>query len=326
MVLAQAAEVTSCAPKRLLVLCLKLLWGVALVTVVAWYSDIGESWKTIETARPAPVAMATLLGVLSVFLAAVGVTLLGRAVGDELGWLAGIKGSCLAWVLGLLLGRVSELSLPVFWRHHLPVPQAAAVVLVDKLVSLAWLTALGALGLGLLVDPRAGLLAGGLGVAVLGSVLFVTLSDSAQRIAGKLMPARWIDRLQDLPATFRLVTQRRRSAVAANVIITGLRAALHGVILVLLMAAIGKTLSPITGVVIQAMITLSSFIPGSVMGLGYWESVYVVGLGHAGIGTADALAAALIWRALSLAIMPPIFLFGWSQGADRTAGTERRIG
>jgi hypothetical protein len=30
------------------------------------------------------------------------------------------------------------------------------------------------------------------------------------------------------------------------------------------------------------------------MGLGYWESVYVMGLGGAGIGTADALAAALI--------------------------------
>jgi uncharacterized membrane protein YbhN (UPF0104 family) len=312
--------------RRLLVLGLKLLWGLALVTLVAWYSDIGESWKAIESARPAPLVIATLLGVLSAFLAAAGVTLLGRAVNEQLGWLAGIRGFCLAWVLGFFLGRISELSLPVFWRNYLPVPQSAAVVLVDKLVSLGWLTALGAIGLGLLVDPRAGLLAGVLGVAVLGGVLFITLSDSARRTAGKLLPARWVDRLQDLPSTFRLVTQRRRSAVAANVIITGLRAALHGVILVLLMAAIGKSLSPITGVVIQAMITLSSFIPGSIMGLGYWESVYVVALGRAGIGTADALAAALIWRALSLAIMPPIFLFGWSQRTDDPVHAEQSSG
>jgi hypothetical protein len=84
------------------------------VTVVAWYSDIGESWNAIETARPAPLAPATLLGVLSVSLAAVGVTLVGRAVSDELGWLAGIKGFCLAWVLGFFLGRVSvALSRPL---------------------------------------------------------------------------------------------------------------------------------------------------------------------------------------------------------------------
>ena len=309
--------------RRLLVLGLKLFWGLALVTVVAWHSDIGESWKAIEAARPAPLLLAALLGVLSAFLAAVGVTLLGRAVNEQLGWLEGIRGFCLAWVLGFFLGRISELSLPVFWRRYLPVPQSAAVVLVDKLVSLAWLTALGAIGLGLLVDPRAGLLAGVFGVAVLGGVSFITLSDSSRRIAGKLIPARWIDRLQDLPATFRLVAQRRRSAVAANVIITGLRAVLHGLILVVLTAAIGKSLSPITGVVIQAMVTLSSFIPGSIMGLGYWESVYVVGLGHAGIGSADALAVALIWRALSLAIMLPIFLFGWSQRTDGPAGPEQ---
>ena len=82
--------------KRLLLLGLKLLWGLALVAVIAWYSDIGESWEAIKTARPAPLVLATLLGVLSVFLAAVGVTLVGRAVNDELGWLAGIKGFCLA--------------------------------------------------------------------------------------------------------------------------------------------------------------------------------------------------------------------------------------
>jgi uncharacterized membrane protein YbhN (UPF0104 family) len=309
--------------KRLLVLGLKLLWGLALVTVVAWYSDIGESWQAIETARPAPLVLATLLGVLSAFLAAVGVTLVGRAVNDELGWLAGIRGFCLAWVLGFFLGRVSEFSLPWFWRHHLPVPQAAAVVLVDKLVSLTWFTVLGAVGLGLLVDPRAGLLAGGLGAVVLGGVLFVMLSDFARRVAGKLLPARWIDRLQDLPDTFRLVTQRRRSAVVANVIITGLRAGLHGVILVLLMAAIGKTVDPIIAIAIQAMVNLTSLIPGSFMGLGYWESVYVVGLGRAGIGTADALAAALIWRVLSVAIMLPVFLFGWSQRAGGPAGTQQ---
>jgi uncharacterized membrane protein YbhN (UPF0104 family) len=196
--------------------------------------------------------------------------------------------------------------------------------LVDKLVSLAWFTVLGAVGLGLLVDPRAGLLAGGFGFLMLGGVFFVTLSDSAQRLAGKLLPSRWVDPLQDLPATFRLVTQRRRSAVVANVIITGLRAALHGAILVALMAAIGKTLDPIIGTAIQAMVTLTSLIPGSLMGLGYWESVYVMGLGRAGIGAADALAAALTWRALNLLIMPPIFLFGWSQRTDGAPGSEQR--
>jgi len=311
--------------KRLLLLGLKLLWGLALVTIVAWYSDIGESWMAIESARPAPLLLATLLGVLSVLLAAVGVTLVGRAVSDELGWLAGIKGFCLAWVLGFFLGRVSELSLPVFWRRYLPVPQAAAVVLVDKLISVTWVTVLGAVGLGLLVDPRAGLLAGGLGVAALGGIFFVMLSDSARRVASKLLPARWIELLRDLPNTFRLVTQRRRGAVVANVIITGLRAALHGVILVALMAALGKALSPVVGVAIQAMITLTSLIPGSFMGLGYWESVYVMALGRAGIGTADALAAALIWRALNLGIMLPIFLFGWSQRSGGSAGTEDSV-
>ncbi|MFZ1864992.1 MAG: lysylphosphatidylglycerol synthase transmembrane domain-containing protein [Polyangiales bacterium] len=299
--------------KRRLVFGLKLLWGLALVAVVAWFSDIGESWKVVESAHPWPLVLATLLGVSSVVLAAIGVTLVGRAVSDKLGWLAGIKGFCLAWVVGFFLGRVSEFSLPVFWRRHLSVPRAAAVVLVDKLVSLSWITALGSLGLGLLVDPVAGWLAGGLGALALGGALVVIRSPSARRVAGKLLPARWLERVRELPETFQLVTQGRRGAVAANVIITGIRALLHGFILTLLMVAIGRDLSPITGTAIQAMVSLTSLIPGSIMGLGYWESVYVLALGQAGIGTADALAAALIWRALNLAIMPPIFMFGWTQ-------------
>jgi uncharacterized membrane protein YbhN (UPF0104 family) len=312
--------------KRQLAFGLKLLWGLALVVVVAWFSDIGESWKVIEHARPLPLVLATLLGVLSVVLAAIGVTLVGRAVSDKLGWLAGIKGFCLAWVVGFFLGRVSEFSLPVFWRRHLSVPRAGAVVLVDKLISLAWIVVLGSVGLGLLVDPWAGWLAGGLGVSALGVALFVIRSASARRVARKLLPARWIDRLRELPETFHLVTQGRRGAVAANVVITGVRAVLHGLILTLLMLAIGNDLSPITGTAIQAMVSLTSLIPGSVMGLGYWESVYVLALGRAGIDTADALAAALIWRALNLAIMPPIFMFGWSQRGSGRVETEDDAG
>jgi uncharacterized membrane protein YbhN (UPF0104 family) len=299
--------------KRLLVLGLKLLWGLAIVAAVAWFSDVGESWKVIESALPIPLVLATSLGLLSVILAAVGVTLVGRAVAEELGWVAGMKGFCLAWVMGFFFGRVSEFSLPVFWRPHLSVPQAGAVVLVDKLVSLSWITLLGALGLGLLVDPMAGLLAGGLGVAAFGGVLIIVRSASARRLARRVLPTHWIDRLRELPETFHLVTQARRGAVAANVVITGLRAVLHGLILTLLMEAVGRSLSPVTGTAIQAMVSLTSLIPGSVMGLGYWESVYVLALSRTGIGTADALAAALIWRALNFLIIAPVFMFGWSQ-------------
>lgn len=308
--------------KRRLAFSLKLLWGLALVAMVAWFTDIGESWKVIEHARPLPLLLATVLGVVSVILAAIGVTLVGRAVSDRLGWLAGIKGFCLAWVVGFFLGRVSEFSLPVFWRRHLSIPQAGAVVLVDKLVSLAWIVLLGSLGLGLLVDPKAGWVAGVLGVVMLGAVLLVIRSASARRIARKLLPDRWIDRLRELPETFHVVTQGRRGAVAANAIITGARAVLHGLILTLLMVAIGKDLSPVTGTAIQAMVSLTSLIPGSVMGLGYWESVYVLALGRVGIDTANALAAALIWRALNLVIMPPIFMFGWSERATRAPAIE----
>ncbi|MGD8607510.1 MAG: lysylphosphatidylglycerol synthase transmembrane domain-containing protein [Myxococcales bacterium] len=308
--------------KRRLLFVLKLSWGLALVAVVAWFSDIGESWKVIEHAQSIPLVLATLLGVLSVLLAAIGVTVVGRAVSDRLGWLVGIKGFCLAWVVGFFLGRVSEFSLPVFWRRHLSIPQAGAVVLVDKLVSLAWIVVLGSVGLGLLVDSQAGWIAGGLGLLAIGGVFLVIRSRSARRIASKLLPALWIERLRELPDTFHLVTQGRRGSVAANVIITGVRAVLHGLILTLLMLAIGKDLSPVTATAIQAMVSLTSLIPGSVMGLGYWESVYVLALGRAGIDTPDALAAALIWRALNLIIMPPIFMFGWSQRATRAPVTE----
>jgi uncharacterized membrane protein YbhN (UPF0104 family) len=245
-------------------------------------------------------------------MAGIGVTVVGRSVSDKLTWLVGIKGFCLAWVVGFFLGRVSEFSLPVFWRRYLSVPKAAAVVLVDKLISLSWITVLGALGLGLLVDPVAGWIAGGLGALGLAAVLVVIRSPTAGRAAEKLLPARWVDRLRELPETFHLVTRGRRGALTVNAVITGFRSLLHGLILTLLMVAIGQDLNPVSATAIQAMVSLTSLIPGSVMGLGYWESVYVLALGQAGIGAQDALAAALIWRALNLAIMPPIFMFGWS--------------
>lgn len=300
------------AKRRLLVALLpKLAVGVALVVVLAWLGGFEACWAALSGSRPLPLIVAAGLLLVSLALGALGVLLIGRAVSDRLTWVAGLKGFLFAWVLGFFVGRISEFSLPVFWRHSLTLGQGAAVVLVDKAISLLWVVVLGAAGLSLFFGRSAGLLAAAFAGGGLLLMLLLVLLPQMRGLAARVLPEKLLLQLSGLGDTLRGLGVSGRRAVFGNFLLTGVRSVAHGAMLVALVVAVDRSVDLGTAVVIQAQTQLASLIPGTVMGLGTWESVYVLSLGRVGIGAATAVAISLLGRVVSLAVVLPVLLFAW---------------
>jgi uncharacterized membrane protein YbhN (UPF0104 family) len=310
----RTSPVPASAPRRAVVILLKLLLGVAIVVGLGSYAGLDRALDSVKSARIGPLWIAGALGFLSVIGAAAGVAVLGRAVQPSLPWLVALRGSLLAWGTGFFFGRLSEFLLPVFWRRHVSMSDAAAVVLVDKIVSLVWTLAIAVVGLGLLFDWRAAAFTATAGFGGMVVAAICSASPVAHRLSGRVLPVFLQRSLDQVRRAVRTLAVCGRWAVAVNFALTGVRSFLHGALLVALMTAVGQTIAVTTGACIQAMVSLASLLPGTLMGLGYWETVYVAALGRVGVEPGDALAASLLWRVVSLVLTGVVLLLGWGEG------------
>lgn len=297
--------------RKLTLFTTKLLVGLGFFTLVGRYAGFGQTLDVLGTARVGALLVAGVLGLASVIAAAAGVVVLGRALQPGLPWRYGAGGFFLAWSTGFFLGRLSELTLPVFWRRHVSLANGAAVVLVDKAVSLVWMLALGAVGLGVIFGSWVAAATSGAGLAAVIGIATSGVPPAALHLVERFVPTSLRLRFGALHDALRALIGPGQHAVAANFAISGFRSVLHGLLLVSLMGAIDRSIGLATGMCVQAMVSLSSLIPGSLMGLGYWEMIYVVALSRVGVPAVDALAASLLWRATSLILTGIVLVLGY---------------
>ena len=300
---------------------LRLLVGLVLLASVVGLVGPVEAGRALLNAQPLPLAAAALLVGASTGLGAFGAILLGRACSRGLPWREGLVGFAKAWALGFLFGRMAELALPYFWKDHLQVGQSVAVVLMDKLISLAWIAVFGVMGLILLVGVPITSSTAVLAIVTSGIVVFLVLLRLGGPMIRRLAPPVLRSDMEVAGKTLRALLQEHRGPLTANALITGVRSVLHGLILLCLLAALGHAVGLLDAVGIQALTQLSGFVPGSFMGLGLWESVYVIALGSTGLAASTAVAASFLGRAVSMLWLAPLGVLGW-QAFIRPAGID----
>lgn len=283
-----------------------LRWGIAIVALamLVWYVGPATLADTLRAMRPLPV-----LAYFAAFLAVpflYGLQLHGalRITGQQVSARRTVGAAVQSWSVGSLTpARAGDLSFAYFLRGDVPEPQAMAVVLADKLLSLVVLAAL-ALGSALVVDvPYGDALA--LGTAlVMGATLvaFVLV-----RVPGADTPLRRVVRRVLGAGGVEGWEQLRRNLSAPPLLLwTTAMVALRWMYICTINVIIFQAVdhAPGLGIVTAATAVgrLISIVPVSIGGMGIKEPAQIIIYGGAGVPADAVIAVSVVGMACGFAV------------------------
>lgn len=225
-----------------------------------------------------------------------------------------VRAAVSAWSIGLMTpARAGDLSLSVFLRPVVPVVTSTAVVLTDKLVSLAVLgLAAVATTFAIDLDPdlALGVRLSGVGVlALMVALIAAAASPPLHRLLLRVAPTRFEDRLAGALARLGQLLRHGRFLVMTVAIVTLRWTFLFGLNLVLF-RSIGVDPPILVVVAATAVGRLVSLLPFSIGGVGLKEPVQILLYEAAGVADESVIAASVLGLALTYlaaAILPLAF-------------------
>lgn len=274
------------------------------MTMLVWYVGPATLADTLRAMRPLP-----LLAYFVAFLAVpflYGLQLHGafRLSGQGLAAGTTVAAAVQSWSIGSLTpARAGDLSLGYFLRGAVPEPQAAAVVVADKLLSLVALAAL-AIGSALLVDLPYG------NAVALGTALVLAAAIAAfvlVRVPGADTPLRML--VRRVLGVGGIAGWERLQAHLASprlVLWTAAMVALRWMYICAINTIIFRAVdhSPGLGVVTAATAVgrLISIVPVSIGGMGIKEPAQIVIYGAAAVPSEAVVAVSVVGMACGFAV------------------------
>lgn len=206
-------------------------------------------------------------------------------------------------------GRLGDLGIVYFFRKDISVQDGAALLVVDKLISLSLITILSVIGVFYLVSVDAGYWLLATVVMAVGAIIFllVVARPWLESLFVRILPANvaaysagFYGALRDCLCDY--------SAIFSNYIFTSARVVLAGVSQVLVLSWFGVSAPLWYVILVQAIAQLVVIAPVSFMGIGIVEAISVALLSQLGIDASLILAASLASRAVQLMFLSTLFL------------------
>lgn len=280
-----------------------LLAAVALVALIQ-YVGTDALWATLRSARPGPLLL--YLGAFAVvpLLFANQMHRALRIAGHHVPASRTLTAAVTAWSVGTLTpARAGDLSLSFLLRDVVAEGESVAIVVADKLVSLAVLAALAILSVTFVDVPQgATVVVGAAGVLAMVGVIFLLLRQPyvdtplrrwAARLVGARVTGAW-DGLRDtlrvpglLPWTVAAATLRWVYICSINLIIFRAVSESPGLGHVIAATAVGRILS---------------LIPVTVGGLGVKEPAQIVIYAGAGVPAEAVVAVSVLGMACGFVV------------------------
>ncbi|QQR93158.1 MAG: flippase-like domain-containing protein [Candidatus Iainarchaeum archaeon] len=205
-----------------------------------------------------------------------------------------------SWSLGSLFpARIGDFSLAMFHRQlgttHKKIILA---VFADKLITLILVLVLVGVGLQELLVITPGLtsilwVSTGITIGIIVFLVALFLSPHIQDIVKKFLPERFAHALGELGEN-SVQLARNSEMLLANLIIALARLLLQGLIVWLLLAAQGVSISLLITTMLIAFASLSVFVPFTLGGVGVRESFIIVLFGLIGVSASTIAVSAFV--------------------------------
>jgi uncharacterized membrane protein YbhN (UPF0104 family) len=247
----------------------RLAIGIGLLVLLVGVVGLDRVIAAPSDARPAWALTVVAIAGLWLCLGAVNVWILLRRLAPiPLRAFLGVY--ITSWAASLLIpGQLGDVTQVLLLRRHgIDPSRSGAAYVVDKVVSLSWMLAAGALGVALYVPRARGwwLVAPPVLIVVgLLSGLALLRRTPAPEAPGRVR--RFLVRLSDQVRSF----SAERGALAANIALTGLRWTVMSAMYLLAFRAFGSPIGLVAAGTIPVIASLAGYLPVTVGGAGVME-------------------------------------------------------
>lgn len=216
-------------------------------------------------------------------------------------------------LLGTIMpGQLGDLGLMYFLKDTYTVKQSAAILLVDKLISLSITSLIAIFGIGVIfgwyyaIFPLVMLLSG-ICLFIGWLIWYPSLSPEGKRWARLPIIMRLSSLMNDLhDQVIQVVTDW--FGITINVVLTLAQLVFAAVSLVLVLSWFGVTTDFLYVLLVQNITQLLALVPVTLMGIGLSEAVHIKLLARIDVPSDVVLAAMLAGRAIHFMIMLLVFL------------------
>ncbi|MDA8019984.1 MAG: flippase-like domain-containing protein [Thermoanaerobaculia bacterium] len=275
----------------------RLVVGLGLLGSLVHVVGPGELLAVFSRASPGLLFLLVVLLAVWLLLGAANVWILLRSL-KEIPFLVFLRVYAVSWATSLLLpGQLGDSTQVLFLRRYdVPMASSGAAYLIDKALSLFWMLAVAAAGLGHYASFPWTWIAGLMVAGVIGVVSTYGLWRSfSRRSWGRLESARIrISRLAAQGATFR----HRRGVLMLNSSNTILKWVLLTWIYQVAFAAFDQEIGWFHAATYPVVSSLVGYLPITAGGAGTMEWTAVALFGSLGVPAVDVLAAYLVLRAI----------------------------
>ncbi len=286
----------------------KLSAGLLIIAALVYFigpEKAAASFTGFDTLYLIPVA-AIFLALL--FLSGLNLKILFDAR-SSIGFLEFFREFSYSWAVGSLLpGKIGDFSLSYLLRKKIPAGESAAIIVIDKLITFAVLSLLGAVAVVLFLGKQDFAVVffslGGLWAAG----LFLLFTETGKETIKGFLPEKMKGLFSGFTEAIGHFFRREKKRLAANLLITILKLGMQSLAFVLLFEGAGVKSGLIDIMLITAASTIFSLVPITAGGLGIKEASYAFLCLQIGIPAEKSFAASVISTVINYAIVGLIAL------------------
>ena len=271
---------------------------VSLLSLFLLFYNIGFTrvFSLLYETKISLILLSLLFYTVVLLLGAFGLYIFFRALNVKPSFFSFFGKYALGWSYASFTpAKLGEFGLMYLLKKYTTYGQSLAILLLEKLISFFSYGLLSVIGLVWLVNRNAALIVSIFMILVL-SLIAVSFSLTLRNFVKKYILRKYAEKFRLFHQTFFSLLRNHRSSLLLNVFLSFLKLFLHSVLVYLLFSSAGFFVPIPKIMVIMAIVSVISFIPISLAGLGIKEASFVVLFTtFASVGEPDAFAISLLF-------------------------------
>lgn len=280
---------------------LEILILIIILAIIVYKVDLKESLNIIQSVNPVLFTIAIIIDLILLFLIALSLKVLFDTLKpikiNE--WFAiYIPG----FLSGLILpGRAGDIATTLLAKKKgFDIGQSTTLILLDKIITLAVFIPITAIGIFTFMNSKE--IYYGIAFSLISIIGLLSLYTPISRKILKKILGRYAKQFTGFSKTFKEVIKDHKKALLINIFLTTLRPIINGLIIIILLQALGYNLSILNAIIISSISFIISIVPLTPNGLGLREGIGTILLFQIGIPYEASIAMYILFGILNIFI------------------------
>ncbi len=284
-------------PQKNISMLIKITISLLILSIIFYKIGIGNIYTRLISNSPIIIFTIILLLLINFLIDAFNFLLLLKALKVKIKYLKIFTYVLITAVFGALIpGKMGQFVMAYYLKKEkIKMGKSLAIIIIDKIISLIVLISIAIFAIfSLFKDITNISIIIILLILILLIIFVISAKKIKQLIVGKLS-YRFRDNLKGLSNNFFILFKKHKKYLIINFILTVIKSFITGYQLYFYLHLNNKTIELIKIVYVNAITSLSTFIPITISGLGLREGTGIFLLKHLGIDSQLSIGFYIIW-------------------------------